>query len=550
MPLIAANELYSPDNALDIGASGANRPRTIYAGTSFVGPGAVPTGGTAGQVLAKVDATNYNTVWQTPAAGLTIPLSQNLTWTPDNTYDIGASGATRPRDLFLGRNLSVAGTSQLSGVVGINIAPNPSYTLYVQGNMVVANTVGFGILPATNTGFNVNYNLTGGVAQVGMSLRINGDSQATSEIRGWSCQLGTTNATFNVGTISGIFVDGPILGTGATATTIRGVNVNNQGKAGITNAYGVYIANQTGSTNNWGLFNAGITAFDNQVYFNTDNTYDIGGNNAARPRYVVVGTELWVGANFDTSMAFGVFPNGTMTGTFQYGARIFPKFSTAATGWIAVIEGGVELLAGSANTPNVVNWSVAAPVIGAGRTAGNVIGLYINNQGGAGIASAYGIQILNQSGASTNNIALDCQGRAKFAQGGLVKYLGAVAFTPAFTTTTTGSWVLVTGTGNTFVATVRGVSGDVLVCDVSVSANHSVNNAQFYVSVMIDGSPQGINAYTTTTAAGNNAHNGVSVAISGIAAGSHTFGIGVYLTTAGTLTINQNIGVRVLEVQA
>ncbi len=33
----------------------------------------------------------------------------NLLFLTDNTYDIGASGATRPRDLFLGRNLSVAG---------------------------------------------------------------------------------------------------------------------------------------------------------------------------------------------------------------------------------------------------------------------------------------------------------------------------------------------------------------------------------------------------------------------------------------------------------
>ena len=32
------------DNARDIGAAAATRPRTVYAATSFVGPGAVPTG--------------------------------------------------------------------------------------------------------------------------------------------------------------------------------------------------------------------------------------------------------------------------------------------------------------------------------------------------------------------------------------------------------------------------------------------------------------------------------------------------------------------------
>ena len=37
----------------------------------------------------------------------------NMIAATDNTYDIGASGANRPRDLFLGRNLVVAGTMGL-----------------------------------------------------------------------------------------------------------------------------------------------------------------------------------------------------------------------------------------------------------------------------------------------------------------------------------------------------------------------------------------------------------------------------------------------------
>jgi len=68
---LIGNLLFSTDNTRDIGASGATRPRTIYAGTSFVGPGAVPTGGTANQVLAKVDGTNYNVAWVAQSGGLT-----------------------------------------------------------------------------------------------------------------------------------------------------------------------------------------------------------------------------------------------------------------------------------------------------------------------------------------------------------------------------------------------------------------------------------------------------------------------------------------------
>jgi hypothetical protein len=43
----------------------------------------------------------------------------NLLFT-DATYDIGASGATRPRDLFLSRNLVVGGTLTLAGGVNLN----------------------------------------------------------------------------------------------------------------------------------------------------------------------------------------------------------------------------------------------------------------------------------------------------------------------------------------------------------------------------------------------------------------------------------------------
>jgi hypothetical protein len=38
-----------------------------------------------------------------------------LKWNSDNTYDIGASGANRPRDEFLGRNLSVGGALTFIG---------------------------------------------------------------------------------------------------------------------------------------------------------------------------------------------------------------------------------------------------------------------------------------------------------------------------------------------------------------------------------------------------------------------------------------------------
>ncbi|GAB3989683.1 hypothetical protein GCM10028807_15120 [Spirosoma daeguense] len=101
----------------------------VYNGTAWLnvsGQG-VPAGGSTGQVLAKVDATNYNTQWITPANGggaslqlnankvggsseilpvattttpptisfnnvLTLPSNGN-TWTTNNTFTVGPNGA-------------------------------------------------------------------------------------------------------------------------------------------------------------------------------------------------------------------------------------------------------------------------------------------------------------------------------------------------------------------------------------------------------------------------------------------------------------------------
>jgi hypothetical protein len=119
---LAASLLFSPDNTYDVGIAGASRPRTVYAATSFVGPGAVPAGGTVGQVLQKSATADYNVAWAAQSGGITLPLGQPLTFSPDSAYDIGASGSSRPRDVWVGGKLMVAGASLLprsTGTLGI-----------------------------------------------------------------------------------------------------------------------------------------------------------------------------------------------------------------------------------------------------------------------------------------------------------------------------------------------------------------------------------------------------------------------------------------------
>jgi hypothetical protein len=91
------------------GPPGSTGPQGSTGATGSQGPPGqgVPVGGTTGQVLTKINATDYNTNWQTPAAGgLTLPLTQNLTFSPDNTYDIGASAASRPRNVYVAGTLN------------------------------------------------------------------------------------------------------------------------------------------------------------------------------------------------------------------------------------------------------------------------------------------------------------------------------------------------------------------------------------------------------------------------------------------------------------
>ena len=53
---------------------------------------------------------NLNGTRTTPISIAGVTAHQNsLLFSPDNAYDIGASGATRPRDLFLGRDLYLGG---------------------------------------------------------------------------------------------------------------------------------------------------------------------------------------------------------------------------------------------------------------------------------------------------------------------------------------------------------------------------------------------------------------------------------------------------------
>src|SRR5262245_15698853 len=92
----------------DIGPQGPAGPTGATGATGATGPiglqgpigYGIPDGGSVGQSIVKNSNTNYDFGWQT-LAGLTNPVTSNLTFSTDNAFDIGASGASRPRNLYV-----------------------------------------------------------------------------------------------------------------------------------------------------------------------------------------------------------------------------------------------------------------------------------------------------------------------------------------------------------------------------------------------------------------------------------------------------------------
>ncbi len=82
---------------------------------------AVTGAGTSGQVLTSNGASSDPT-FQTLSTGIPNPIVQDLLFT-DATYDIGKSGATRPRDGFFSRNVVIGGTLGVTGVAAFTAAP-------------------------------------------------------------------------------------------------------------------------------------------------------------------------------------------------------------------------------------------------------------------------------------------------------------------------------------------------------------------------------------------------------------------------------------------
>jgi hypothetical protein len=181
---------------------------------------------------------------------------QNHLLFTDATYDIGASGATRPRNLYLSGSV-------LGGVWNAGAVTSSGLIQGVTGKFTA--TVGVGISPAAGVAFYVAGAITSGTYQYGCFF--DGTFSGTTQTNLFYLAGGVAAATAVVDYAT-IRIDDASLGAGAT----------------ITNQYGIYIANITkGGTLKYAIYSVGGAvrfngAFQMANYGAGAATFDASGN--------------------------------------------------------------------------------------------------------------------------------------------------------------------------------------------------------------------------------------------------------------------------------
>jgi len=399
------SSLLFTDNTYDIGASGATRPRNLFlAGAATIG-GNLSVGGT----LTLTGGVNLNgnvTVGDSAADTLTInsTITSNLIFT-DNTYDIGASGATRPRNLFLAGNATVGGAQTLTGALTVDSTTDSSST--TTGS--IQTDGGVGIAKALYVGTTANIagavTLSGGTAN-GV-LYLNGSKVATS---GSALVFDGTN--LSVGTTA---LSGGKFSTLADLTAVNGLVIRDSATTYANNDNYILLQNSAGATA------GGLThpASQSLGIWGFDDIRFVQGSGATEgmrllPAGLVVGTtSLTAGTKFNVTGNNVTFtPNtaGKDTHTFSTGAADVGTYTIKndTTVKVSLNAGGTSYFTGGGVAIGATSASGALDVTGRTfmRASGsNSILTFYNQSGGDGTISVTGASNTLNYGFSTFSVS-------------------------------------------------------------------------------------------------------------------------------------------------
>jgi hypothetical protein len=347
----------------------------VFAGGAYLG-----TTGTGGSTILPLNfGTNGQFQWMITTTGVFGAVT-------DNSIDIGAQSANRPRDLFVARFGVVSGTLGVGTGAGSNVAS----AITVSGTGLAAASPQYLIQASSFMGAISAGGIVGGMW---LQPRLIGSG--------------------SIATAYGLFADSSF-SSGVSVNNWYGIFVGNQGNSSVTNAYGISIAAQSGaSTTNIGLRVQGTYAaqFTGSVIIDNGFGFNYDASKGFTTAFSLVGGGADVtgwysriaGGKNQNSSIFAVTTQSNVDGT---GAPF-------TLNWV----GGVYTLSLYGYANNAPSGVTITNMVGirignqAGGTGGggqitNSYGLFVDGQGSNGTTNSYGIWIGTVSGATGQNKAL------------------------------------------------------------------------------------------------------------------------------------------------
>jgi len=326
-------------------------PISLYYSTTAA---AVPTSGNLASGELAINITDGKLYYKDNGGTVRL-LASNATSAPVLSFSAGTTGftpstATTGAITLAGTLATTNGGTGLTSFTSGGVVYASSSSALATGsaltfdgtNLSTTGTLGVGAFAASSTvGLNVRFigNLTGTDIQ-GVGSSISAPATASVSTINFYSSLRTTATSGSRGLLYNFYAEAPSIGATSTASTIYGLYVANQGNAGITNAYGVYIEAQSGSpTTNVGLRNGGTSILDGNVgigvtpsvFTNTIKALQIGPTSVFRAGDTAYTQATFVASNARQETAVDYYiANGFATQyTQQGGAHIW---ATAVSG--------------------------------------------------------------------------------------------------------------------------------------------------------------------------------------------------------------------------
>jgi Collagen triple helix repeat (20 copies) len=323
------------------GATGATGPQgpTGPAGTNGIG---VPAGGTTGQVLSKVDGTNYNTQWVTPTSA-----GWNL------TGNAGTSGSN-----FIGTTDNVGIAFRTNNIPQWELTPKGRFTSLAPQNII------FGGGNETNT--------ASGNTVVGMGSMINLTTGNFNTAIGSDVLQATTTGVNNTG-LGNLALNSTTVGAANTGLGRSALQLNTTGDGNTAIGQNALQTSATGSFNTAIGFGAGAsannlnnaTAVGNGAIVNASNKIRLGNN-------AVTATDI-AGQVKVNAQATGT-NDFTLPATRGTNGQVLQTDGVGGTSWITVSGGASTYPNVELHVVNTTRQTVTSKAGGASSTQLNFTG--------------------------------------------------------------------------------------------------------------------------------------------------------------------------------